>query len=374
MQQSSDVVIVGGGAAGCSVAYHLALAGVKATIIEDRGIGSQASGFSAGAVSPLEGNGIPGPLGPLAMESFHIHRDLYGDLKAKTGVDYQWRTVSQLRVAFDEEELSGLQEVFDGFTGADGFAAHWLDAKEIRDLEPRLAPSVIGGLNTLGSVSLDSHKYTLALAQAAEQLGAAVHCGATRGLTSSNGRVTGVLAGDSQVSCQNVVLAMGPWARLAESWLDLYLPVDPLKGELLRLELPGRTLERDVLGAGASLRPKPDGLVWCGTTEEWQGFDRAPSGSARKGILDGVARLIPGIAQARLELQTACLRPVTPDWLPIIGRAPGWENVYVATGAGKKGIALSPAMGKAVADLITQGNTALSIGPFDLQRFAQPPG
>ena len=62
MKPSSDVVIIGGGAAGCSVAYHLGLAGVKATIIEGEGIGSQASGFSAGAVSPLEGSGIPGPL------------------------------------------------------------------------------------------------------------------------------------------------------------------------------------------------------------------------------------------------------------------------------------------------------------------------
>ena len=371
MEQFSDVVIVGGGAAGCSVAYHLALAGVKATVIESGGIGCQASGYSAGAVSPLEGHSIPGPLGPLAIESFNMHRDLYGVLKANTDVDYQWRTISQLRVAFDEEELSELQQIFEGFTAADGFAANWLDPKELRDLEPRLSPSIIGGVNTLGSVSLDSYKYTLALAQAAEKLGATVHSGTTRGLASSNGRVTGVLVGDSRISCQHVVLAMGPWSRRAESWLNLYLPVDPLKGEILRVELPGRSLERDILGCGASLRPKPDGLVWCGTTEEWRGFDREPSDSARKAILDGVVRLIPDMAQAKLVLHTACLRPVTPDWLPIIGRAPGWENVYLATGAGKKGVGLSPAMGKAVADLITQGTTDLSVAPFDPQRFAQ---
>ena len=302
-----------------------------------------------------------------------MHRELYGVLKAKTGVDYQWRTVSQLRVAFDEEELSELQEIFEGFNGADGFVANWLDPKELRDLEPRLAANIIGGVNTLGSVSLDSHKYTLALASAAEKLGAAVHSGATQGLTSSNGRVTGVLVEDLQISCQHVVLAMGPWTRIAEPWLNLYLPVDPLKGEILRLELSGRTLGQDILGCGASLRPKPDGLVWCGTTEEWRGFDREPSDFARKTILDGVVRLLPDMAQARLALHTACLRPVTPDSLPIIGRAPGWENVYLATGTGKKGIGLSPAMGKAVADLITQDNTALSIGPFDPQRFAQQP-
>jgi glycine/D-amino acid oxidase-like deaminating enzyme len=71
-----------------------------------------------------------------------------------------------------------------------------------------------------------------------------------------------------------------------------------------------------------------------------------------------------------LVRHTACLRPVTPDWLPIIGQAPGWKNVYLATGAGKKGILLSPAIGKATADLITQGRTDLSIGSCSPARFA----
>jgi glycine/D-amino acid oxidase-like deaminating enzyme len=80
--------------------------------------------------------------------------------------------------------------------------------------------------------------------------------------------------------------------------------------------------------------------------------------------------LVPDLAQARLVLQTACLRPVTPDWLPIIGQAPSWDNVYLATGAGKKGILLSPGMGKAIADLMTQGSTSLSIGPCAPERFS----
>jgi glycine oxidase len=117
------------------------------------------------------------------------------------------------------------------------------------------------------------------------------------------------------------------------------------------------------------LHPKPDGLVWCGTTEEWRGFDKETSTSAHQSILEGAVRLVPDMADARLSLQTACLRPVTPDWLPIIGRLPGWDNVYLATGAGKKGILLSPGIGKSVADLMTQGETSLSIGPFSPDRF-----
>ncbi len=301
-----------------------------------------------------------------------MHRDLYGVLNAQTGIDYKWRTVSQMKIAFDEESLPELQETLGIFTAADGFEAQWLGPEELRDMEPRLAPGVIRGVSTNGNASLDSYKYTLALAQGAERLGANVCSGTVRGLELSNGRATGVLLENSRITCQQVVLAMGPWSRKAESWLGLYLPVDPLKGEILRVQLPGEGLQRDLSGDGASLYVKPNGLVWCGATEEWRGFNKEPSESARHKLLKGAQRLIPDMAHARLVLHTACLRPVTPDWLPIIGQTPGWDNIYLATGSGKKGVLLSPAMGKAVADLIIQGSTELSVDSFNPQRFARP--
>ena len=76
------------------------------------------------------------------------------------------------------------------------------------------------------------------------------------------------------------------------------------------------------------------------------------------------------VCLAPLGLHTACLRPVTPDWLPILGRAPGWDNAYLATGAGKKGILLAPAMGGAVADLVAGGRPSLDLSPFRPERFA----
>jgi glycine oxidase len=178
-----------------------------------------------------------------------------------------------------------------------------------------------------------------------------------------------VFLADTEIACDCLVLAAGPWSREAETWLDCSIPVDPLKGEILRLEHSGPCLAHDFSGGGGSVYSKPDGMVWCGTTEERQGFNRETTAAARQAIIQGAVRIIPDLARAKLALQTACLRPVTPDWLPIVGRAPGWDNVYLATGAGKKGILLSPAMGKATADLITQGATALSIGPCSPFRF-----
>lgn len=371
MAETSDVVIVGGGSAGCSVAYYLALAGVKATVLEREGVGTQASGFSAGGLNPLQGSGIPGPLGPLAIESYRMHLKLWDELAEATGIDYEGRIISLLKVALDEGELPELQETVDIFAAAEGFEARWLDPRDVLELEPRITPDVIRGLYARGNAALDSYKYTLALLQAAEKLGATIRSGNVGGLERSNGRVTGVVMGDGTISCGQVVLAMGPWSRQAEGWLDAYIPVDPLKGEILRVELPGPSLGHDISGGGGSLHPKPDGLVWCGTTEEWRGFDNQTSGSARQSLLDKAVRLVPDMVEASMVLQTACLRPVTPDWLPIIGRAPGWDNVYLATGAGKKGILLSPGIGQSVADLMTQGETTLPIGPFDPARFAQ---
>ncbi len=372
MAENTDVVIIGGGAAGCSVAYYLSLAGVKATVIEREGIGTQASGFSAGGLNPLEGTNIPGPLGSLAIESFRMHRQLWSELQDSTGIDYEGRVIDLVKVAFQDSDLTELEESLRLFNAAqdDGFSAHWLERQDLLELEPRISPSAIKGLFARGNAALDSYKYTLALATAAEAKGAIFRSGTVQGLRRTGGRVTGVSIGSQEIACGQLVLAAGPWSREAEGWLNISLPVDPLKGEILRLEVPGAPISQDFSGGGGSLHPKPDGLVWCGTTEEWLGFDKNLSESARQSILRGAVTLMPQMADSVLSLQTACLRPVTPDWLPIIGRAPGWDNVFLTTGAGKKGILLSPAMGKATADLITEGRTSLSIETCNPQRFA----
>ena len=125
------------------------------------------------------------------------------------------------------------------------------------------------------------------------------------------------------------------------------------------------------MGLGlACLRIAADGLIWVGATERSEGFDENPTEDAKRTLLEGAIKVMPSIADSEIVKHTACLRPVTADWLPIVGNAPGVDNVYLSTGAGKKGILISPGMGKATADLITQGSTKLSVGEFGLERFA----
>jgi glycine oxidase len=368
MPESSDVVVIGGGVAGCATAYYLSRAGVKVTLIERDGIGRQASGYSAGGINPL--HGYLDALQSLGLASYTLHRALWDELRSITGQDCQQRLISMILVAFDEAEIPELQGTLERFQATEGFAAHWLEAGELHELEPRLTSAALRGLYLYGNGVVDSHLFTVRLAEAARQYGAVIRHDEVRGIAQDGGRSTGVVLADGTLPCDAVVLAMGPWAKAAQAWLGLSIPVEPLKGEILRMQLPSPALVHDFVSADILLCSRPGGQVWCAATEEWRGFDAQPSESARALLWQRAQQLMPAMAQATLLEQTACLRPVTPDWLPIIGRAPGWQNVYLATGGAKKGILLAPGMGQAIADLITTGHTALPVAPYTPERFA----
>ena len=372
MPESTDVAIIGGGAAGCAVAYYLAEAGLASAIIEREGVGSQASGYAAGGLNPLTGHGIPGPLAAFAWESFQMHQGLYPMLGELTGIDYQLRETSEIRLTFDESEVPEFEALADRLIREPGFASSMTEQWRVKKLDSRVNSDFAGCVFTRGNYQLDSLAFTQALSSAAQHMGAKLRPGTVRGLEVKGDHVSRVLLGDGELECREVVLAMGPWSRQAEKWLNAYIPVDPLKGEILRMRLPGEPLEHDVTGEGASVYAKPDGQIWCGTTEDWRGFDRQPLPETRERILAGIKRILPAISDAALVTHTACLRPVTPDWLPILGRVPGYRNAWLSTGAGKKGILLAPGIGKSVADLIATGETGLPIENFAPGRFAAP--
>ena len=131
MAESSEVVVIGGGAAGCAAAFCLAEAGIRTTIVEREGVASYASGYSAGGLNPLQGAGIPGPLAPMAWQSFRMHLELWERLEEASGVDFHARRISSVDAAFDDEELAGLEETRALFEAAEGFSAQWADAAEL---------------------------------------------------------------------------------------------------------------------------------------------------------------------------------------------------------------------------------------------------
>ena len=373
MTGTAEVVIIGGGIVGCATGYFLAQRGVQVTIVEKEAVGSCASGFAAGLLNPLYGDNIPGPLESLARESFNMHLSLAEEVADETGIDPRMEATSSIWLAFNETETAEVGELFRLTRRMEGFPAEWLDGKDIRSLEPRLSPYVMNGMRVEGTRQVSSYEYTLALSGAAEKRGTTIRHGTVRGLRqSSQGQVTGVVLEDEEVSCDKVVIAMGPWTGQVEGWLGIPVPVGPLKGQILRLEVAGPPLDHSFYHSGGGyVSPKPDGLVWVGTTEEHVGFDDQPTPEARESILKEATEVLPALSEAKVALQTACLRPVSEDGLPIIGVVPGREGVYLATGAGRKGILLGPAMARATADLITDGRTDIPIEGLSPGRFAR---
>ena len=352
----SDVIIIGGGVAGCSTAFFLAQEGVKVTVVERESVGSHASGFAFGGLNPLDGTGTPYPLLDFSLHCFRAHRKLAPEILELSGVDNQFYQRDRMTLAFDDTDVARTTEHIAVQQQVADFTVSWIDSAEVFRLEPDISPDCVGAVLTIGSGAVEGYRHTLAMAQAAEKLGAEILYGRVTGLDRAGDGVA-VSMGGNVLEADVAVLAIGPWCQEAETWTGASIPVVPFKGQILRLQLEGKELQT-TLGWGKSYAAsKPDGLIWAGTTEEHVGFDDQPTPYGRDAVMGDLLRMAPFLSEAQLVQHTACLRPLTPDGLPIVGRVPGWDNLYLCTGAGRKGILWSTGMARATADLIVRGHS-----------------
>ena len=370
-ENSSDVVIVGGGIAGLTTAYYLAKAGVPSVVVERDAIGSHASGFAYGGLSPLSGFGIPGPLAEIAQDGMRLHRELRESVVEETGIDVDFRVRCSLALAFSEADVQRLQAALPWQQRQPGYAARWLDASEARRVEPRVSDETLGATLIEGTAGVEPYRLVLALTRAAEGLGVRVRHGRAISLLRDGGRVTGVVLERDVVACSTVVLALGPWSAEVSDWIGVPIDVRPLKGQILRLQAPGPPIDCSVGWGHNYATTKTDGLLWAGTTEEEAGFDEDSTAAARDEIGAALVKMLPAMADAQIAHQTACLRPVASDGLLVLGRVPGLEHVYVATGGARKGILYGPAMGRSIADLILGRDTRVALEAFAPGRFVR---
>jgi glycine oxidase len=360
---------VGGGIAGMTTAYYLAKSGVRSIVIERDAIGSHASGFAYGGLSPLSGFGIPGPLADIAQDGMRLHRELSKSLLEETGIDVDFRLRSSLALAFTEADVRRLQAAM-AWQQQPGYTVRWLDIAEARRVEARISDETLGATLTEGGGAVEPYLLVLALTRAAERLGVTVRHGHVLGLRRDGGRVTGVMLEREVLSCATAVLALGPWSAAASDWTGVPIDVRPLKGQIIRLQAPGPPIECSVGWGHNYATTKTDGLVWAGTTEEEAGFDEEPTLAARDEIGAALLKMLPAMADAQVAQQTACLRPVASDGLLVLGGVPGIDRLYVATGGARKGILYGPAMGHTIADLVLGRATRVALDHFAPGRFA----
>jgi glycine oxidase len=364
------IAVVGGGVTGAFTAYFLARLGAGAALVERDAIGAHASGSNPGGLNPLHGAGIPGPMEEFALESFRLHVESWDSIRRLSGIDFSPRRSARLHVAMDDEDIAQLERAREIHDRTEGFSAEWIQPDEMLESEPRLSPAVIGGLRTEGNAKVDPRRYTRAVARAAAELGVTVVADEVRGLRHRDGRVTGVLVGAGSIDCDGLVIASGPWCEEPARWLDASIPVEPVKGDMLLAEGSGGGVEPSLAWRDAAVYGTGGDAVWLGGTEEHVGFDATPRAAARATILDRVARILPGLGRPTVVRQTAALRPVTPDGIPIIGAAPGWENACLAVGGGRKGVLLAAGMGLAAAELMIAGSTRMPVSPCSPERWS----
>ncbi len=382
MKSGFDSVVLGAGVVGGAVAYFLSKEGQRVCLMDKEAVGSGASAHGHGALSIVGKDFKPGAHFEIGLEGMRFFPGFIQGLIEDSGLDPMYHEMPGVSLAMLEEEERIFREVI-AWQGQ-YVDVEWVGAEEVRRLEPRISPDVLGGV-TYQHGQVDGYRLSLALAQAVERMGGEVLLREATGLKTEGGRVTGVTYPNGEVLADNVVISMGAWSEGARQWLNFPVPVRPLHGEVLQVRVPGKPVEVFIMTARhGPILPRRDGITLVGSvggvsmsgmdvdathvfdpheTGPWE-YDLQPSEWGRNFILERVLSVMPALEDAEVVDHLAGVRPLSADRMPLIGPVPGWDGVYLATGHGTKGIHLSAITGRLVADLMVRGDTDVPV-PVD---------
>jgi len=361
----SDVVVVGGGLVGTSLAYELVSAGVDMVLVDrhDRG---RATDAGAGILSP-ETNRDPDP-GFFAFGLAAAHH--YGSLTQRLAEDGApasgFSVTGSLLVAERPGDDAWMEEAVQLVGNRCPGLAETVDPGEVSQYFPPLGPVRRALFNPAGR-RVDGRVLNAALRQAAVSRGLRVVDAGVLGVSSDRAEacVTGVLTTVGSVPAGAVVIAGGAWSPEVARTFEVDIPVTPLKGQIVHLALPETdsstwSIVQPVLGF--YLVPWPDGRIACGgTMEAHAGFDHRPTADGLHQLLHEGLRTAPGLAGATVVEVRVGSRPSTEDNRPVLGRLPGWTNAFVATGHGAEGLLLGPYSALVVAGSIVGNGTVADI-------------
>lgn len=364
--RSGDVVVVGGGVIGLSIAYVLARSGTAVHVIDQGEPGGGASWAGAGMIAPAATRPGPGPLDQLRSRSSALYPIWARELQEATGVDVGYRLCGGLDLALNDGEAEELERISKVWT-EQGVEYEWLDASQAREFEPGLGPACVRVAALPGKAQVRNPRLLRALAGACTELGARISAHErVVDFTIQGDAVSAVATESGPIACGTLVMAAGARSGGLLERLGIRLPTPPIKGEIVLLREDEPRLSRILEHGKRYLVPRGDGLVLAGATEVDAGFDSAPTAGGALELLDEAIRLSPGLAEAKVERAWAGLRPGSLDGLPTIGWSGRHRNVLIATGHFRGGIQLAPATAEAVLDLIEGGPMrvdVLGLGP-----------
>ena len=379
MSDSAGAVVVGSGAFGAATACHLARRGVDVVLIDQHALGSQTSPRAAGLTSQAASLPVMAELRREACEAFER-------FEAETGRPAGFHRSGSLKAAYTEAGEARIRAELEIARGL-GIETRLVSAAEARRLAPHFEPGparVIGHVPSDGW--LDPATVAVALAARAGTLGARLRpFTRVTDLLRDGERVAGVATARGDIRAPIVVDAAGAWTRSVAAAAGIRLPLVTVRHQLYVTEpVPGvHPLQPIVrlIEASVYVRYCDGGLMFGGYEDAPVVVDPAtlPPGfqvaqldldlSVLQALTAEVADRFPALRGARIALHRGGLPTMTPDGNPILGRVPGLDGLYVASGCCVGGLSLSPAAGRALADLIVDGRSDPDLAPVSVERF-----
>jgi len=345
-----DVVVVGAGIIGCSIATSLAREGLQVALIEKSVPGAEASSVAAGILAPVIEHLADDTMRVMGIESRGLHRAQAERLLREEGMDVGYRSSGAVWVGTQATNTARASRLH-----ALRIPHTLLDRAGIALNEPAIDASIESALLLSEEGSIEPTRLLRALLLACERKKVRIVRGVVRGLIGGE-RIEGVALDPERIYAGHVVLAAGSWSsflptdkRLGE----MLRHVRPIRGQLVHGEAHPRLVQRVVYGNGTYLVPRGDGRYVCGATMEDAGFDREATFGGIHEVLHGALTLVPAFKQAKLLQHAVNFRPATPDGRPMIGET-SQRGLLLATGHHRNGILLAPITGELIKDHIVK--------------------
>ncbi|MBV8196922.1 MAG: glycine oxidase ThiO [Candidatus Eremiobacteraeota bacterium] len=366
-ERSGDVIILGGGLIGLSIAFELAERGASVQLYDRAEPARAASWAGAGMLAPYTERVSNEALLSLCEASLREYPAFAGRVADASGVDTHLRLDGVVYAAFDAEQLEALRRHGRALQTR-GVECEVLDRASALTAEPWLGASVVGAVIKYGEGFVDNRRLGRALVAACEARGVRIERSTSIAVECDARRALGVRTERGFIAASAVVNACGAWAALLPGVpTSCVPPVEPVKGQMIALNVPSGFVRRATWVPDAYLVPREDGRLLIGATVEPTGFDERATADGIHSLLHAALAAAPALASFTMTESWTGLRPGTPDGLPVLGSTP-LEGLFVATGHYRNGILLAPATARLIADAIETGEAA-GLEPFSLGRF-----
>jgi glycine oxidase len=364
--ETAEVIIIGGGIIGLSLARELKLRGAgRVVLLEKQELGAEASHAAGGMLAPQAEAEAADEFFALACASRDAYPEFAAQLLAETGMDVELDQTGTLYLAFSQADEREIRQRYD-WQKATGWPVEMLTGAEARRREGRISPEICAALFFPRDWQVDNRLLCQALAESCRKLGVVLRPQTpAREILLEHDRAAGVATRNSTIAAPLVVLAAGAWA----GGLWPRLKIAPVKGQMLCLQAEAGFMRHVVYSPRGYLVPRRDGRVLAGATTEDAGFDKTLTLGGVHAVATRALEIAPALSARPLAEMWAGLRPRALDGWPVLGPDPEILGLHYATGHYRNGILLAPRTAQLAAETILSGESGPELQPFSVGRL-----